>query len=143
MLGSLSDADIFSGWQTVRHHNHTRIDGNVCTMDLTSLAGARVELGEEFKKLIFKYGRPGVIRGWDTSVAYQEVKQFDFSDWPTMSANDHKAMKRIVHTPEWVLISASGMKAAQPITGKWVRREDKDFDRLSKLPVVGTVNEEA
>jgi hypothetical protein len=139
--GPLSHDDIFAGWQTVKHHHH-RI-GNVFEMDLTSLKGARVELGEEFKKLVFKYGRAGVIRGWDTSVAYQEVRQFDFSDWPWMSANDRKALKRLVHTPEWVLISAYGMKAAQPVTGKWVRRGDKQFDRLSKLPVVGTVNEEA
>lgn len=140
MSGSLSHADIFAGWQTVKHHHH--IVGNVFELDLTSLKGARVDLGEKFKRLVFKYGRPGVIRGWDVSVAYQEVKQFDFSDWPTMSKNDRKAMKRLVHTPAWVMISAAGMKAAQPITGKWVRRGDKDFERLSKLPVVGTVNEE-
>lgn len=140
MSGSLSPSDIFAGWQTVKHHHH-RV-GNVFEMDLTSLKGARVELGEDFKKLVLKYGRPGVIRGWEHSVAYQEVRQFDFSDWPEMSANDRKAMKRLVHTPEWVLISAYGMKAAQPVTGKWVRRGDNGFERLRKLPVVGSVNEE-
>jgi len=140
MSGSLSDEDLFAGWNAVRHHRHVR--SNVFELDLTSLEGARIDLGPEFKGLVFKYGRPGVIRGWDVSVAYQEVRQFDFSNWPGMSSADRKKMKSLVHTPQWVLISASGMKAAQPLTGKWVRRGDRCFDRLSKLPVVGTVNEE-
>lgn len=138
MPGPLSNEDIFAGWKTVQHHH---IHGNTFELDLTSLVGARVDLGPEFKALVFKYGRPGVIRGWDESGAYQEVKQFDFSRWPSMSANDRKEMKRLVHTPQWVMISASGMKVAQPITGKWVRRGERDYVRLRRLPVVGTVNE--
>jgi hypothetical protein len=115
---------------------------NVFEIDLTSLIGARVDIGPEFRALVQKYGRPGVIRGWDVSVAYQEVRQFDFSNWPReMSANDRKKMKKLVHTPQWLPIAAAGMKAAQPVTGKWVRRGEKGFERLSRLPVVGTVNE--
>lgn len=130
------------GWKTATGERHRLAVSNVFELDLTGLSGARVDLGPEFRELLQKYGRPGVIRGWENSVAYQEVKQFDFSNWPRdMSARDRSKMKKLIHTPQWVMISASGMKAALPITGKWVRRGDKGFDRLSRLPVVGTVNE--
>ena len=140
----LTPDDIFAGWETV---NGFRIGGpgrNVFNLNLTDLQGARVELGPEFRDLLRRYGRPGVIRGWDMSVAYQEVHQFDFSNWPyEMSSRDRRKMKRLIHTPQWVMISASGMKAALPVTGRWVRRGETDFDRLRRLPVVGTVNEGA
>lgn len=133
--------DIFAGWRAARGR-HSRVGSNVFELDLTGLYGARVDLGPGFRELLQKYGRPGVIRGWDHSVAYQEVRQFDFSNWPRdMYANDRKKMKKLIHTPQWVMISAAGMKAALPTTGKWVRRGEKGFDRLSRLPVVGTVNE--
>ena len=139
MSGPLAQEDIFLGWRTVR-----RVTGACELRGWGSEAGERVDLGPDVKDLALRYGRPGVIRGWEFSVAYQEVRQFDFGKWPDhMPKKDRSKMKRIIHSPQWVMISASGLKIAQPVTGTWVRRGDKDFDRLSKLPVVGSVNEQA
>lgn len=137
MSGPLTHEDIFLGWETTQ-----RLSGICELRGWGSDAGERVDLGPEVKDLALRYGRPGVIRGWEFSVAYQEVRQFDFGTWPEhMPRADRLKMKRIIHSPQWVMISASGLKIAQPVTGKWIRRGHKDFDRLSKLPVVGTVNE--
>lgn len=131
------------GWDTFRHRSVdplTRPGENVALVRAHE-PGERFDLGPEFKEIILGFGRPGVLRGWDhRGMAYQEVRTFDFACWPNdMPERAKRKLRRLVHNPEWVLISGNGMKASQPVTGKWVRRDDKDFDRLSRLPVVGEV----
>lgn len=104
-------------------------------------SGERVTIGPEFEKLILAFGRPGVIRGQDhRGLAFQEVREFNFADWPEhMPERDRKTLRKLVHTPQWALISGNGMKAAQPVTGKWVRAGESDFERLSRMAILGEV----
>lgn len=104
-------------------------------------SGDRVRLSPDTEDLILRYGRPGVIRGEDVrGTAYQEVREFDFANWSEhMPERDRKKLRALMHTPQWVLISGNGMKAAQPLTGKWVRSSDSDFERLSRMAIIGEV----
>lgn len=138
MSEDLSHEDVFAGFEAARH---TLLSAHVCELRAPK-NGERVELGQEFRALILLHGRSGVVRGWDhRGMGLQEVREFDFAAWPaTMPERDCKALRRIVHSPEWVLISAGGYKAAQPVTGRWLFRGDDDFERLSKLPLVGEVS---
>lgn len=102
--------------------------------------GQRIELGADFDHLVLRYGQPGVLRGWDhKGVGLQEVRQLDFGDLPAMDERDYARLMRLVHTPEWVMVHASGQKVSKPVTGHWVRRDERDFDRLSRMPVLGEV----
>lgn len=103
-------------------------------------AGARLELGPDFDELVLRYGEPGVLRGYDhRGVAFQEVRQLDFGALPRMHERDHALLMRLVHTPEYVMIHASGQKVSKPVTGHWVRAEERDFTRLSRMPILGEV----
>ena len=103
-------------------------------------AGSRLDLGPDFDELILLYGEFGVLRGCDhRGVAYQEVRQLDFGDLPRMHERDHARLMQLVHTPEYVMIHASGQKVSKPVTGHWVRAHESDFDRLAQMPILGEV----
>lgn len=103
--------------------------------------GTRVAFTPELEALILKYGEPGVLRGYDhRGVAFQEVRQLDFGALPRLDERDRKTLMRLIHTPECVMIHASGQKVSQPITGHWVRLDEADFERLSRMKILGEVN---
>lgn len=103
-------------------------------------AGTRLELGPDFDDLVLRYGEPGVLRGYDhRGVAYQEVRQLDFGSLPRMEERDHARLMRLVHTPEYVMIHASGQKVSKPVTGHWVREGEPEFGRLGSMRILGEV----
>lgn len=106
--------------------------------------GGRFDLGSEVNALILRYGKPGVLRANDVrGEALQEVRVFDFANWPEeMGDRDRRRMRKVMHSPQWVMISASGMKAAKPVTGRWYWEKDgEEFRRLKRLPVIAEVTE--
>lgn len=124
-----------------------RIAGPVFTM-LAPETGARMDLGPDFDGLVLKYGRPGVIQGWDhRGRGLQEVRTLDFTSLPLdstcpswMDAQHHALLMRLVHTPEWVMVHASGGQVSKPVTGKWIFSDSvREYARLSQLPILGEV----
>lgn len=110
--------------------------------------GARMDLGRNFDGIVLKYGRPGVIQGWDhRGRGLQEVRTLDFAQLPLdstcpgwMDRRDHAELMRLVHSPQWVMVHASGGQVSKPVTGRWVfSAEAAEYARLSELPVLGEV----
>jgi len=113
--------------------------------------GERMDLGREFDMLALKYGEPGVLRGYDwRGVAFQEVRRLDFGAIPLngacpswMDRRDFVLLMKLTHTPEHVMIHASGGQYSKPVTGKWIRASEhrREFDRLSRMKILGRVHE--
>lgn len=110
----------------------------VCTLR-QPLDGERLDLGPEFDGLTLKYGQHGVIQGWDhKGHALLEVRQLDFGNLPPMDPSDNALLMRLIHTPQYVMIHASGQKVSKPVTGHWVRStEPREYARLGQLPKLG------
>lgn len=105
------------------------------------LDGERIDLGADFDGLALRHGRPGVIQGWDhKGRALLEVRQLDFASLPPMDPADHALLMRLIHTPQYVMIHASGQKVSKPVTGHWVRADEaREYDRLGRLPLLGEI----
>lgn len=105
--------------------------------------GERLDLGPEFDHIVLRYGTPGVLQGWDhRGRALMEVRQLDFAALPSMSDADHALLMRLIHTPAYVMIHASGQKVSKPVTGHWARvHETKEYDRLERLPKLGEITQ--
>jgi hypothetical protein len=130
---------VFAGWGAL---GRRRVGGWGVATIARHDEGSRVDLGPEVDRLVLKYGKPGVLRANDVrGTALQEVRSFDFSDWPRgMGDADQWRMRSVMHSPQWALISANGMRVCKPITGRWYwQRDGFEFERLSRLPVVGEV----
>lgn len=109
--------------------------------------GTCLELGEVFDEIVLKYGRPGVLQGHDhRGRGLKEVRSFNFAWVPLdstcplwMDQTDHAMLMKLIHTPEYVLIHASGGEVSKPITGRWLFSGDAGYRRLELLPILGEV----
>lgn len=110
--------------------------------------GARMDLGHDFDAIVLKYGRPGALQGWDhRGRGLQEVRTLDFSTLPLdstcpkwMEPAHHARLMQLVHSPQWVMVHASGGHVSKPMTGRWVFSDEaREYARLSQLPIVGEV----
>ena len=138
--GEVTPEMVFAGWGALK--GRTLIGGFEPAVVNRHDTGTRVDLGGEVDHLVLKYGEPGVLSAPNDvrGPALQEVRCFDFSDWPNVMGDaDRRKMKSIVHSPQWCLISANGMRACKPITGAWYWKRDNtaEYERLSKMTVVG------
>lgn len=129
-------------WESALH-----LAGPVFTV-LAVEEGARMDLGPEFDAIVLKYGRPGTIQGWDhRGKGLQEVRTLDFNTLPLdstcppwMDPAHHARLMQLVHTPQWVMVHASGGQVSKPVTGKWIFSTDAhEYARLSQLPILGEV----
>lgn len=105
--------------------------------------GMRVDFDKEVEQIVLEYGRPGVLIGSDHhGLAFMEVRQLDFSQpMPRFRKRDEERLLRVIHSPDWIMLKLSGGQISKPITGKWVRRGEEGYERLSGMRRLGWHNQ--